>query len=157
MLRLPPTSAIIVLALLPARQPREDIRDLKLRDWQPKSMMVTKETRVEKPAFPVIDIHNHLGGGKGWLTPDRVNKYLAEMDAAGVRTVIDLDGGWDSGLVETIEALEKTHPGRFCTFANVNFDNVDDPVWSNREAKRLEAGVKAGVRAVTLSKNFDLG
>src|SRR5260221_73159 len=63
---------------------QDDIRDLKLRDWQPKSMMVTKETRVEKPAFHVIDIHNHLGGGKGWLTPDRFKRYLAEMDAAGV-------------------------------------------------------------------------
>src|ERR1051325_6528517 len=102
-----------------------DIRELKLKDWQPRSMMVTKETRVEKPLFPVIDIHNHLGGGKNWLTPERVKGYLAEMDAAGVHTVINLDGGWDNGLKETIEALDKAHPGRFCTFANVNFDGID--------------------------------
>ena len=60
-------------------------------------------------------------------------------------------------MVETIEALEKSHPGRFCTFANVNFDNVDDPVWSNREAKRLEAGFKAGARGLKFYKNFGLG
>ncbi|MCA9064226.1 MAG: hypothetical protein KDA96_14245, partial [Planctomycetaceae bacterium] len=41
----------------------EDIRDLKLRDWQPRSMLKTKVTRVNLPKFPVIDVHNHLGGG----------------------------------------------------------------------------------------------
>src|SRR5947208_5892036 len=75
-----------------ADPPKDDIRDLKLGDWQPKSMMVTKTTIVEKPLFPVIDIHNHLGGGKATLTPDRVQRYLMEMDEAGVRTVVNLDG-----------------------------------------------------------------
>src|SRR3954454_23366596 len=49
----------------PKAQPKEqvaDIRDLKLRDWEPKPMMVTKTTVVEKPLYPVIDMHNHLGG-----------------------------------------------------------------------------------------------
>src|SRR5580698_10471638 len=48
--------------------PKEDIRELKLRDWEPRSMMVTKATVVEKPLYPVIDMHNHLGGGKERLT-----------------------------------------------------------------------------------------
>ncbi len=135
---------------------QDDIRDLKLRDWQAKSMMVTKETRVEKPAFPVIDIHNHLGGGKGWLTPDRVNRYLAEMDAAGIRSVVDLDGGWADGLKETIAALDKAHPGRFYTFANIDFGNIDDRGWSERESKRLEEGFKAGARGLKFYKNFGL-
>ena len=42
----------------------DDIRELKLCDWEPKSMLVTKTTIVEQPRFPVIDIHNHLGGGR---------------------------------------------------------------------------------------------
>src|SRR6516164_10263741 len=74
--------------------PPADIRELKLRDWEPRSMMVTKTTVVEKPMFPVIDMHNHLGGGKEFLTTDRVKQYLAEMNDAGVRTVVNLDGGW---------------------------------------------------------------
>ena len=37
-----------------------DIRMLLLKDWEPRSMLRTRETRVEKPAFPVIDVHNHL-------------------------------------------------------------------------------------------------
>src|SRR5947209_10855401 len=75
-------------------QGEDDIKELKLRDWQPRSMLVTRATAVSKPAFPVVDVHNHLGGGKTTLTPERVRRYLAEMDAAGVRTVVNLDGGW---------------------------------------------------------------
>src|SRR4051812_46496117 len=83
-------------------EPGGDIRDLKLRDWKPKSMMVTKTTAVPKPKFPVVDVHNHLGGGKDRLTPAVVKQYLDEMDAAGVRTVVNLDGGWGDRLTETI-------------------------------------------------------
>src|SRR3954454_21023153 len=104
----------------PAAEPPENIRDLKLKDWQPRSMMVTKTTVVEKPRFPVIDIHNHLGGGKQVLTPERVQKYLTEMNEAGVKTVVNLDGGWDDKLKETLAALDNAHPGRFLTFALAN-------------------------------------
>ena len=71
----------------------DDIKELKLKDWQPRSMLRTRETRVNKPAFELIDVHNHLGGGAATLTPERVRRYLEEMDAAGVRTVVNLDGG----------------------------------------------------------------
>ena len=115
-------------------QEKNDIKELKLRDWQPRSMLVTKATEVPKPAFPVIDVHNHLGGGKATLTPERVKRYLAEMDAAGVRTVVNLDGGWGPRLKETLAALDKAHPGRFLTYALIDFDGIDEPGWSDREA-----------------------
>ena len=100
-----------------AVQPKGDIRDLKLRDWEPRSMMVTKTTIVEKPLYPVVDMHNHLGGGKDRLTPATVKRYLTEMDEAGVQTVVNLDGGWGDRLKETLAALDEAHPGRFLTFA----------------------------------------
>ena len=49
-------------------QDNDDIKELKLRDWAPRSMLVTKTTGVAQPAFPVIDVHNHLGGGKASLS-----------------------------------------------------------------------------------------
>jgi predicted TIM-barrel fold metal-dependent hydrolase len=133
-----------------------DIRSLKLRDWEPRSMMVTKVTVVEKPMFPVIDVHNHLGGGKGILTPGRVKRYLKEMGEAGVRTVVNLDGGWDNGLKETLAALDEAHPGRFLTFALINFEGIDDDDWSRRETKRLEESFKAGAKGLKFHKTLGL-
>jgi len=149
----------LVATLLPSTllaQPKDDIRDLKLRDWEPRSMMVTKTTIVEKPMFPVIDIHNHLGTGKATLTPERVKRYLKELDDAGVRTVVDLDGMWGDRLTETIAALDQAHPGRFITFAQINFENIDDPDWGNRETKRLEESFQAGARGLKFHKLLGL-
>jgi predicted TIM-barrel fold metal-dependent hydrolase len=136
--------------------PPADIRDLKLRDWEPRSMMVTKTTVVEKPMFPVIDMHNHLGGGKEFLTTDRVKQYLAEMNDAGVRTVVNLDGGWGDRLKETLQALDEAHPGRFLTYALVNFEGIDDEDWSRRETKRLEESFAAGAKGLKFHKTFGL-
>jgi predicted TIM-barrel fold metal-dependent hydrolase len=137
-------------------RPADDIRELKLKDWQPKAVLKVKATEVEKPAFPVVDVHNHLGSG-ATLTPERVRRYLAEMDAAGVRAVVNLDGGWDDRLKQTLAALDEAHPGRFLTYALVNFDGIDDPGWSDREAKRLEEGFKAGAKGLKFHKTFGLG
>ena len=156
-----PIFGLVLLAVwsgpVRGQDPPGDIRDLKLRDWKPKSMMVTPSTTVDRPKFPVVDIHNHLGGGKDRLTPAVVNRYLAEMDAAGVRTVVNLDGGWGDRLVETVEALDRAHPGRFLTFALVNFEGIDDDDWSRREAERLEASFKAGARGLKFHKSLGLG
>ncbi|MFO0844340.1 MAG: amidohydrolase family protein [Gemmataceae bacterium] len=139
-----------------AADPPQDIRELKLRDWEPKSMMVAKTTVVEKPRFPVIDIHNHLGGGKARLTPKTVDRYLTEMKEAGVQTIVNLDGGWGDRLKETLAALDEAHPGRFLTFALINFDGLDDKDWGERETKRLEESFKAGAKGLKFHKTFGL-
>jgi predicted TIM-barrel fold metal-dependent hydrolase len=148
--------SLVACAFAVAADPPGDIRDLRLRDWQPRSMLVTKTTVVEKPRYPVVDAHNHLGGGKARLTPAVVASYLREMDAAGVRTVVNLDGGWGERLTETLAALDEAHPGRFLTFALIDFDGIDDPSWSERETRRLEEGFKAGAKGLKFHKLFGL-
>ncbi|CAN5405124.1 hypothetical protein BH11PLA2_BH11PLA2_27970 [soil metagenome] len=147
---------MIAVAVQAADPPVDDIKELKLRDWQPRSMMVTKTSVREKPLYPVIDMHNHLGGGKERLTPATVKKYLKEMDEAGVKTVVNLDGGWGDKLKETVAALEGTHPGRFLIYALVNFQNLDDPEWGEREAKRLEESFAAGAKGLKFHKTLGL-
>ena len=65
-------------------QEKDDIRELKLRDWEPRSMLMTKVTEVARPAFPVIDVHNHLGGGKAFSRPSGSKRYL-DGDGRGRR------------------------------------------------------------------------
>ncbi len=71
------------------------LRDLRLRDYRPRSRLRVPEHRVERPRFPAIDAHNHLGtwltAGSAW--PD-LDELLAVMDASGVRAIVNLDGRW---------------------------------------------------------------
>ncbi|MFQ6036284.1 MAG: amidohydrolase family protein, partial [Sedimentisphaerales bacterium] len=138
-----------------AQQP-SDIRELKLRDWQPISMLKTKQSVLEKPAYAVFDVHNHLGKGKDHLTPDRIKRYLAEMDAAGVRTVVNLDGGWGEQLKQTLSALDEAYPDRFLTFALLDFSGIDDENWPQREARRLEESFQAGAKGLKIHKTLGL-
>ncbi len=134
-----------------------DIRQLKLGDWQPRSMLKTKQSMVAKAMFPAIDVHNHLGSGKDRLTPDRVKHYLAEMDAAGVRTVVNLDGGWGDRLTQTLSALDEAHPGRFLTFALLDYSGIDDDNWGSVQAKQLEESFRAGAKGLKIHKTLGLG
>ncbi len=137
-------------------QTNDDIRELKLKDWAPKPMVVVKQTNLDKPKFPAIDVHNHLGGGKPLLTPDRVGQYLTEMNEAGVRTVVNLDGGWGERLKETLAALDESHPDRFLTFALLDFRGIDDEGWTERETTRLQESFEAGAKGLKLHKSLGL-
>ncbi len=147
--------AAIIAAPVRAEDPG-DIRELKLREWQPRSMLVTKSSQPPKPRYPAIDVHNHLGAGKNHLTPERVAAYLTEMNEAGVRTVVNLDGYWGDRLTETLAALDQAHPDRFLTFAQVDFAGIDDEGWSDREAKRLADGFRQGAKGLKIHKSLGL-
>jgi hypothetical protein len=117
-----------------------DIKDLKLRDWEPRPMLKVKETVVERPMFPVIDVHNHLRNVKD------VAAMVATMDAAGIKTVVHLDGGWGDALKANLAKLDEAYPGRFLTYALLDFDGIDDADWGERAAAQLEQGFRMGAK-----------
>ena len=131
----------------PAKAP-----DLILQEYHPRSMMVTEYHVPPKSKFPAIDVHNHLGyaGGKRMMDPALCIK---EMDAAGVAQVVNLDGMWGEMLKATLARFEKAYPGRFLTFARVDWSKIDDPDFGPKAAAQLEADVKAGAHGLKLDKS----
>ena len=136
---------------------QDDIRELRLKDWQPRSMMVTKVTDVPKPKYPAIDVHNHLGDGPQWLAKEKVDAYLKVMDETGVQTVINLDGNWQGDLSYTLDALDNAHPGRFLTFVVPDYNGIDDEGWSKRETDRLRKHFEMGAKGFKIHKTLGLG
>src|SRR5690348_16355744 len=78
-----------------------DIRALRLSAWEPRSMLVAHETRVDRPAFPVIDVHNHLDRRR--FRGLAVAEILRIMDETGVRAVVNLDGGSGAHLAAQLD------------------------------------------------------
>ena len=66
-----------------------------LSEYRPRPVLAARTSVIARPRFPVIDAHNHLGPefGGGWDARP-LPELLAAMDAAGVRVLVDLDGGW---------------------------------------------------------------
>jgi len=131
-----------------------------LQKYHPKSQLVTRATSVDRPMFPVIDAHNHLGEafGGGW---DR--KPLAELldllDEGGVQHYVDLDGGWGENVLNHhLEIFKAKAPERFRIFGGVEWDRWTElgdafPLWA---AERLELQKQRGAEGLKVWKSFGL-
>ncbi|MFC1614845.1 amidohydrolase family protein, partial [Gemmatimonadota bacterium] len=162
-------SYLTILLVLPALLKAQAVGDLKLIDWRPVSQLVVKETKILKPRYPVIDVHNHLAlfcGGNSC-----VGKYLEEMDKAGVWKCISLDGFsridgiWKDYIKKGpfedfykghLKALHSVSRERFPVFYVPAYDKINEPDFGIKEAKRLEEAVKMGVRGLKIHKLLGL-
>lgn len=143
---------LLVMLFMSALLLNAQTGDLKLVDWQPVSQLVTKETRILKAKFPVIDIHNHLGD------LEKTAYYLEEMDKAGVWKCVSLDALSKGDFYkEHIRESKRVGGDRFLPFFRPDFSKIDEPDFGKREAKKLEEAVKLGCRGVKISKELGLG
>ncbi len=98
--------------------------DLLLKDFKPQSRLSARKTQIDRPCFPVIDAHNHLGNsfGPGWVDQP-VGALLDVMDAAGVDLIIDLDGGWGEEILERhLDHFKAAAPERFKHYGGVDWE-----------------------------------
>ncbi|MGC2250527.1 MAG: hypothetical protein WA626_07615, partial [Acidobacteriaceae bacterium] len=89
---------------------------LSLEDYEPRSMLRVPETHVARAKYPVIDIHTHItfaAKDKNGVALSAARTYaatpqelLAVMDRKNIRSMVDLTGGYGSGLVETIQKYD---------------------------------------------------
>lgn len=131
-----------------------------LENFRPQSKLVSKTTLVNKPRFPVIDAHNHLGEpfGGGW-DKKPINKLLDLLDEAGVTQYVDLDGGWGEDILYThLKHFKEAAPERFRIFGGVDWsqwNRLGDgfPDWA---AGRLKVQKESGAEGVKIWKPFGL-
>ncbi|MGB8984135.1 MAG: amidohydrolase family protein [Anaerolineales bacterium] len=131
-----------------------------LKNFQPRSRLVTKTTRVRKPRFPVIDAHDHLAApfGGGW-DHKPVAELLDLLDAAGVTHYVDLDGGWGEEILERhLDYFKNAAPNRFQIFGGVDWSQwrtMGDtfPEWA---AKRLRVQKERGAQGLKIWKPLGL-
>jgi predicted TIM-barrel fold metal-dependent hydrolase len=131
-----------------------------LRDFRPRSQLVTKTTAVRAPRFPVIDAHNHLmlpfGGGWDQRPP---SELVDRLDEAGVRSYVDLDGGWGDDILHRHLDLIKSHaPERFRMFGGVRWEAWAEKgdrfgEWAAAELRRQAA---RGAEGLKIWKPFGL-
>jgi predicted TIM-barrel fold metal-dependent hydrolase len=139
--------------------------DLFLRDFKPRTALVTEDHTPHKARFPVVDIHNHLGfwdpyifqegASPGWTVKD-VSATIALMDEMNIRCIINLDGGWGDQLKRNLERYKEPYPDRFCVFAWVDFTRIDESDFGEKWAKELEKAVAAGVQGLKIFKDLGL-
>lgn len=133
---------------------------MELSDFAPIPTLVTRQTVISRPRFPVIDAHQHLGAefGGGW---DRrpVAELLDVLDEAGVTLLVDLDGGWGEEILNAhLRYFKEAAPERFQMFGGVDWAAWPDH--GNRfgewVATRLRAQAARGAQGLKVWKGLGL-
>jgi predicted TIM-barrel fold metal-dependent hydrolase len=131
-----------------------------LENFRPTAKLVTKTTLVERPKFPVIDAHNHLGEsfGDGW-DKKPLPELLDVLDEAGITHYVDLDGGWGEDLLnDHLDLFKAKAPERFSIFGGVDWAQWavmgnQFPEWA---ANRLRIQQARGAEGLKIWKPFGL-
>ena len=105
-----------------------------LKDWAPRSLVVTRETFVEKARFPVIDCHLHIYG----RTPDQVAEWVQTMDEVGIEKSVVLTGSTGEAFDNLVDLYLGPYPDRFILYCGIDLENVDGPDFSSRIVTELE-------------------
>lgn len=133
-----------------------ELRELTLREYRPKSMLQVPEHPIEKPRFPVIDIHNHSEWRGRWLVAD-VPALVDAMDEAGVAARVDLDGGNGERLRKHMDTFRSRWPERFAIFASCEWDkHLDYDDFGERMARELRQSVAEGAEGLKVWKELGL-
>jgi len=136
----------------PQEKPPEKQKSLSIEEYEPKSSLVVPEHKIDRAKFPFIDIHSHH-----WdLTPEYMDKLVAEMDSINLRVLVNLSGGTGDRLRQTVAAMKGRYPSRFVVFANLTYDDLNTPGYGRRAAQRLEQDVRNGAQGLKIFKNFGM-
>jgi predicted TIM-barrel fold metal-dependent hydrolase len=132
--------------------------DLRLADFRPRTSLRVPVHEVPGPRYPVVDAHNHLGPmfGRTWASRDP-RELIDVLDASGVETVVDLDGGQGAGLSAEIERWQVAFPDRVAVFAGLDYDAwATDAAFGETEAAALRDSAARDARGLKVWKLLGL-
>jgi predicted TIM-barrel fold metal-dependent hydrolase len=141
-------------------------KPLDLSQYEPRSMLHVKETRVERARYPLIDIHTHLsfsskvengvslGAGRRFLASPE--SLLPVMERRNIRALINLTGGFGDGLAESVQKFDKTHPDRFYTFTEPSYNRFLEPDYPKLQSQAVADAHSAGAKGLKILKTLGL-
>ena len=143
-----------------------DPKGLSLGDYEPKSMLQVPSTHVHQARFPVIDIHTHISWSRKMvngvsLAPERdyigtPQELLAVMDRKNIRTMVNLTGGYGSGLAEAVQKYDRSFHDRFYTFAEPSYSLFLQSDYPRLQAQAIEQAHRDGARGLKILKTLGL-
>jgi len=119
-------------------------------NYNPPSTLVVPEHKLTKAKFPFIDVHNHQED-----MPDmNLGTLITDMDKLNMKVMVNLSGRNGDALKKSVKNIKDHFPKRFIVFANVNFNGVGNPGWTENAVKQLEEDVKNGANGLKIFKNL---
>lgn len=144
------------------QQDKNPPQPLSINDFEPKSMLHVKETKVPRARFPVIDFHTHLSFTNTAGQTEKANfrakrdEILPVMDSKNIHTMVNLTGGYGAALEENLNYWQKPNPDRFLTFTEPWFKKSGEPGYSKFQAEQIERAARLGAKGLKVLKTLGL-
>jgi len=104
-----------------------------LKDYAPKSLVVTPETFVPKSRYPSIDSHVHAVA----KTKEDIAEWVKTMDEVGIETSVVLTASIGNAFAEHVHSFIKTYPGRFQLYCGMDLTGIEKKDYPKRVAEEL--------------------
>ena len=135
---------MIVLSILGITSSRgQDVNDLKLKDYRPKSIYNIPVINVEKAKYPAIDMHTHVYG----RTDEEIVRWIKAMDACGIEKSIVFTGATGTRFDDLVKLYSK-YGDRFELWCGFDYTGYEQQGYGPAAAKELERCFKAGAKGV---------
>jgi len=134
----------------------QEAGELRLRDFEPRSMLRAPAHEVLRARFPAIDVHNHVNDAHGDDPPVATAELVAMMDRCNLKTLVILTGGFGERLQAVLDRMVKPFPDRFRVFTEIDWSRIDEPDFGEAMVRQIKDAVARGARGLKIKKELGL-
>ena len=143
---------LVILVVMLAYFSESRAQELTFEEYNPKSTLVVPGQPIFRAKFPFIDIHGHQ-----YRMPEQdLSPVVAAMDTLNLAIMINLSGRSGEQLQKSVKNIADHYPNRFVVFANVDFEGVGSPNWTENAVNQLEKDVQNGARGLKIYKSLGM-
>jgi len=119
------------------------VRTLLLSQYKPESIYAIPKTRVEKPKFPVIDMHSHAYPDN----EEQVGLWTRRMDSLNIKKTIVLTK-MTGARFDSVYAVYSKYPDHFDVWCGFDYTGYDQPGYGPAAVAELQRCFKLGAKGV---------
>jgi predicted TIM-barrel fold metal-dependent hydrolase len=124
--------------------PQQGVMELKLSHYRPESLYNIPVTRIEKAAFPVIDMHSHDYA----RSAEEIDAWVSTMKRVGIEKTVILSMQTGAGFDSVVTKYSR-YPDQFEIWCGIDFTGYDtDEGWTGHAVKELERCRSMGAMGV---------
>jgi uncharacterized protein len=121
----------------------QDPNKLKLKDYHPVSIYKTKQVKIERAKYPVIDFHSHDYP----KSSAEVDAWVKTMDETGIAKTIILSYSTGARFDSAVDKYIR-YKDRFEVWCGFDYTGYDKPGWQQHAIAELERCFKKGATGV---------
>ncbi|MCX2719607.1 amidohydrolase family protein [Lentiprolixibacter aurantiacus] len=127
-------------------------QEMSFEEYNPPSTLVVPGKEVPRAKYPFVDIHSH----QFRMATQDLSALVGDMDRINMAVMVNLSGRSGEQLKQAVDNVRQNYPNRFVVFANVDFDGIGNPGWTENAVRQLEADVRNGARGLKIYKSLGL-